>query len=80
MYGPDGLEVFGLEVPDGLDVLHGDALVVLGPAGEDSAVRGFDGGEGRVDPLGGLGGDGVEVGVEEYGRERRIGAPPCEEE
>lgn len=80
MDGADGREVLSLEVPDGLEVLDGDALVVLGPAGEDLAIRGSDGGEGRVNPFGGLGGDGVEVGVEEDGREGGVGAGPGEEE
>lgn len=80
MDGARGGEVTALEVADGFEVLHGDALVVLGAAGEDSAVGGAVGGEGRVEPLGGLGGDGVEVGVEEDGREGRVGAGPCEEE
>lgn len=52
-------EIGGLEVADGLEVLDGDALVVLGAAGEDEALRGAVGGEGRVGPLVGLGGDGV---------------------
>jgi len=55
----------GLEVADGLEVLDGDAFVVLSAASEHFAVGGAVGGEGRVEPLGGLGGDGVEVGVEE---------------
>lgn len=80
MDGADGGEVLRLQVPDGLEVLNGDALVVLGPAGEDLAVGGSDGGEGGVEPLGGLGGDGVEVGVEEDGREGGVGAGPGEEE
>lgn len=80
MDGADGREVLRLQVPDGLEVLDGDALVILGPAGEDLAVGGSDGGEGGVDPLGGLGGDGVEVGVEEDGRERGVGAGPGQEE
>lgn len=52
-------EIGGFEVADGLKVLDGDALVVLGAAGEDEALRGAVGGEGRVGPLVGLGGDGV---------------------
>ena len=78
--GPDGAEAPGGEVPDGLEVLRGDALVVLGATGEDLAVGGSDGGEGGVGPLGGLGGDGVEVGVEEDGGEGGVGPAPGEEE
>lgn len=59
--------------------MHSDAFIVLGSTGVDFAVGGPDGGEGRVEPLGGLSGDGIEVGVEEKGRERRVGARPCEE-
>lgn len=71
----------GLQVADGFEVLHSDALVILRAAGEDGAGVGVArGGEGRVEPFGGLGGDGVEVGVEEDGGEGRVGAGPCEEE
>lgn len=80
MDGPFRGEITALEVANCFEVLHGDALVVLGAAGEDSAVGGAVGGEGRVEPFGGLGGNGVEVGVEEDGREGRVGAGPCEEE
>lgn len=80
MDGAGGDEAAAPEIADGLEVLHGDALVVLGAAGEDGAVVGVaEGGEGRVEPLGGFGGDGVEVGVEEDGREGRVGPRPCEE-
>ena len=72
--------MFGFEVTNGLEVLDSDALVVLGPTGVDVTVRGSDGRERRVGPFGRLGGDGVEVGVEEERRERRVGAKPCEEE
>ncbi|GMN51751.1 hypothetical protein TIFTF001_020894 [Ficus carica] len=78
--GPDGAEVSRFEVADGLEILHGDGLVVLSAAGEDLAVGGFGGGEGGVGPLGGLGGDGVEVGVEEEGGEGGVGPGPGEEE
>lgn len=64
MDGAERGEGVGLEVADGLEVLDGDAFVVLGAAGEDVAVGGAVGREGRVEPFGGLGGDGVEVGVE----------------
>lgn len=81
----DGAErgegVGGGEAADGLEVLNGDALVVLGAAGEDAGiVRGVVGGrEGRVEPLGGLSGDGVYVGVEEDGGEGGVGAGPGDE-
>lgn len=80
MYGADWREVFGFEVTNGLEVLDSDALVVLGPAGVDATVRRSDGGERGLGPFGRLGGDGVQVGVEEERRERRVGAKPCEEE
>lgn len=80
MDGAGWLEATAAEVADGLEVLHSDALVVLGAAGEDGAVGGESGGEGRVEPFGGFGGDGVEVRVEEDGREGRVGAGPCEKE
>lgn len=81
MDGPDRLEVAEFsKVPDGLEVLDADALVILGPTGEDVAVGGADGGKGGVGPLVGFGGDGVEVGVEEDGREIGPGAGPGEEE
>ena len=67
MDGADWGEVFGFEVANGFDVLEVDALVVLGSGGEDFSVGGFDGGEGRVGPFERLGGDGVNVGVEEEG-------------
>ena len=72
MDGADWGEVFGFEVANGFKVLEADALVVLGSAGEDFSVGGFDGGEGRVGPFGRLGGDGVDVGIEEEGREGRV--------
>lgn len=58
-------DIFRLEIADCFEVLHSDALIVLGAAGEDFAVGGAGGGEGWVDPFGGLGGDGVEMGIEE---------------
>ncbi|KAB2610077.1 aminoacylase-1-like [Pyrus ussuriensis x Pyrus communis] len=61
-------------------VLDGDALVVLGTASEDEALRGVVGGEGRVGPFVVLGGDGVKVGVQEEGEERGVGPMPGEEE
>ena len=65
MDGPDGLELLDFpKIPDGLEVLDPDALVVLSPTGEYPAVGSTDGGEGRVGPLVGLNGDGVQVGVE----------------
>lgn len=70
----------GAEVAEGLEVLNSDALVVLGPTGEDPAVGVEVGGEGWVGPLGGLGGDAVEVGVEEEGGEGGVAAGPREEE
>jgi hypothetical protein len=72
--GADWGEVFGFEVANSFEVLEADALVVLSSAGEDFAVGGFDGGEGRVGPFGRLGGDGVDVGVEE----RAFPADPSE--
>lgn len=74
MDGTNWFEVFDhYQVADGFEVLDGDALVVLGPAGEYLAgFRGVEGGEGRVRPFVGLGGDGVKVGVEEDRRERRV--------
>lgn len=60
-----------MEYANGLEVLEGDGLVVLGAAGEDASGR-EGGGEGGVGPLVGLGGDGVEMGVEEEGREGRV--------
>lgn len=81
MYGPDRLEVFSLQkVPDGLEVLDANTLVVLGPTSEDLAVGGYDGGEGWVGPVVGLGGDGVEVGVEEERGEVGPGAGPGEKD
>lgn len=82
MHCPYWLETqFGFKYPNGFQVLEADALVVLGAAGEDFSVGGgVVGGEGRVGPLGGFGGDGVEVGVEEDGREGGVGAWPGEEE
>lgn len=80
MDGPNGLEVVNFsKVPDSLEVLDPDALVILGPAGEYPAVGSTDGGEGRVGPLVGLNGDGVQVGVEEGGREVGPGPGPGEE-
>lgn len=78
MDGPDRLELFNeFQVADGFEILHRDTLVVLGTTGEDLAgLLGVKGGERRVGPFVGLGGDGVEVGVEEYRRERRVGARP----
>lgn len=67
------------EIPNCLYVLHRDAFIILGSTGVDFAVGGADGGEGRVDPFGGLGGDGIEVGIEEKRRKRRVRARPCEE-
>ena len=67
MDGADWGEVFGFEVANGFEVLEANALVVLGSAGEDFSVGGFDGGEGRVGPFGRLGEDGVNVGIEEEG-------------
>ena len=64
--------MFGFEVANGFEVLKANALVVLGSAGEDFSIEGFDGGEGRVGPFGRLGGDGVDVGVEEEGGEGRV--------
>uniref|UniRef100_A0A2N9FBN2 Uncharacterized protein n=1 Tax=Fagus sylvatica TaxID=28930 RepID=A0A2N9FBN2_FAGSY len=58
-------------------VLEVDALVVLDSAGEDFSFGGFDGGEGRVGPFERLGGDGVDVGLEEEGS---VCAWPGEEE
>lgn len=78
--GADWDNVGGFQVSDGLEVLDGDALVVLGPTGEYAAVCGAVGGEGGVGPLVWLGGDGVEVGVEEEGGEGGAGARPGEEE
>lgn len=82
MDGAGRLEVLHqFQVADGFEVLDGDGLVVLGAASEDVAgVGGVEGGEGRVEPLVGFGGDGVEVGVEEDGREGRVGARPGEEQ
>lgn len=80
MDSADGREVLLLKVPDGVKVLDGDTFVVLRPAGEYLSVGGSDGGEGWVVPLGGLCGDGVEMGVEEEGREGRVGAGPGQEE
>lgn len=69
------------EVTDGFEVLNGDRFVILGAAGEDVAGWGVEvGGEGGVGPLGGLSGDGVEVGVEEEGGERWVGARECDDE
>lgn len=65
----EGREGAGLEVADGLKVLDSDAFVVLGAAGENFAVGSAVAGEGWMEPLGGLGGDGVEVRVEEDGGE-----------
>ena len=72
MDSADWGEVYGFEVANGFKVLEADALVVLGSAGEDISVGGFDDGEGRVGPFGRLGGDGVNVGVGEEGREGRV--------
>ncbi|KAB2612926.1 hypothetical protein D8674_035242 [Pyrus ussuriensis x Pyrus communis] len=66
-------EIGGLEVADGLKVLDGYALVILGATGEDEALLGAVGGEGRVGPLVRLGVDGGEVGVEEEKRGERGG-------
>lgn len=78
---PNGLEVVNFsKVPDSLEVLDPDALVILGPAGEYPAVGSTDGGEGRVGPLVGLNGDGVQVGVEEDGGEVGPGPGPRKEE
>lgn len=57
---------------DCFEVLHSDALVVLGAAGVDSAVGGEVGGEGVVQPLRRLGGDGIEVGIEENRGKGRV--------
>lgn len=79
--GAGGSEAGGLEAADGLEVLDGEALVVLRAAGVDTAVGGvMVGGEGRVDPVLGFRWDGVDVGVEEDGREGGVGARPGEEE
>lgn len=79
MDSSNGFEIeIVLEDSNGFEVLEGDGFVVLGAAGEDIAGGG-DGGEGRVEPLGGLGPDGVEVGVEEEGGERWVRARPGEE-
>lgn len=80
MDGAGRIEVGSFEVPDGFEVLDSDALVVLGSAGEDLASGCAVGRERRVGPFGGLGGDGVKVGVEEEGRESRVGSGPGEEE
>lgn len=79
--GAGGREPRGAEAPDRLEVLDGEALVVLRAARVDAArgrvaVRG----EGRVRPVLGLRGHGVDVGVEEHGGEGGVGAPPGEEE
>lgn len=50
MDGPGRHEAGGLEVAEGLEVLDGDGLVVLGAAGEDAAAGVTYGSEGRVDP------------------------------
>lgn len=79
--GAGGGEPGVAEAPDGLEVLDGEALVVLRAAGVDAARGGVAvGGEGRVEPLLGLRRDGVEVGVEEEGGEGGVGARPREEE
>ncbi|KAM1075586.1 hypothetical protein ACFX19_023621 [Malus domestica] len=62
------------------EVLDGDALIVLCAASEDKGLQGAVGGEGNVDPLVGLGGEEVNVGVEEEGGEREVGPRPGEEE
>ena len=62
-----GSEGVGFEVADGFQVLNSDTFVVLGAAGVDGAGGGAVGGEGIVEPFLGLGGDGVEVGVEKEG-------------
>lgn len=63
---------------DSLQVLDADALVILGSASEDFSVEGAVGREGWVGPLAGLGGDGIEMGIEENRGERRVGAEPSE--
>ncbi|URD92395.1 hypothetical protein MUK42_00648, partial [Musa troglodytarum] len=78
--GPIGHKAGGLEAADGLEVLDPDALHVLRAAGVDVALGPEDGGEGRVDPLVGLGGDDVSVRVEEEGGEGGAASGPLEDE
>lgn len=80
MDGAERGEGLRFEVADCFEVLDCDAFIVLSAAREDGAIGGAVGGEGRVGPLVGFGGDGVEVGVEEDGREGGVGAGPREEE
>lgn len=63
----EGAEVLGPETAEGFEVLHADALHVLGAAGEDAALGIEVGAEGVVGPLGVLGGNDVGVGVKEDG-------------
>lgn len=74
-----GNEGGGFEVSEGFEVLDGEALVVLGAAGEDTAGGVSDGCERGVEPLGGLSGDAVDMGVEEDGGKGGVGAEPGEE-
>ncbi|GAB2271458.1 hypothetical protein Dimus_006295 [Dionaea muscipula] len=80
--GPHGREIVPLsKIPDSLEAyLDADALVVPGTSSEDLAIGGTDGGERRVEPLFGLGGDGVDAGGEEVGGAGRGWSSPGEEE
>lgn len=75
-----GLEVLGSEVPNCFEVLHSYAFIVLGAAGEDFSIGRAVCRKGRVEPLGWLDRDRVEVGIEEDGGQRGVGAWPCQEE